>query len=93
MNKQHVSLQIAPATAAKAAQLARKWELPAKRYRSAVIEKAIAIAYALEFGDDLLVPTYPDLQPGDTLTVINTGDDNLRMMQIIPKSNDKENAE
>ena len=53
MTKQHVSLQIAPATDAKAAQLARKWEFPAKRYRSAVIEKAIAIAYAFEFGEDI----------------------------------------
>ena len=93
MNKQHVSLQIAPATDAKAAQLARKWGFAPKRNRSAVIEKAIAIAYELEFGEDFLVPAFPDIQPGDTLTVINTGDENMRVVHIIPKSNDKENAE
>ena len=93
MNKQHVSLQITPLTDEQIRQLARKWKLPAKRYRSKVIEKAIEIAYALEFGEDLSVPTFPDLQPGDTLTVINTGDDNVRVMHIIPKSNDNENAE
>ena len=53
MNKHHVSLQITQLTDEQIRQLAIKWGLPTKRYRSRAIEQAIAIVYEFTFGKDV----------------------------------------
>ena len=52
MTKKHVSLQVTEVTIIKTKQLAEMWDLPPHRFRSAVHERAIAIAYAIVFGKD-----------------------------------------
>jgi hypothetical protein len=47
-----ISIQITDETARQMADLAAQWGLPRVRHNTAVIERAVALAYMLEIGYD-----------------------------------------
>ena len=50
--KRQISIQVTDETARQMADLAVQWGLPRVRHNTAVIERAVALAYMLEIGYD-----------------------------------------
>ncbi len=59
-----ISIQITKETARQMADLAAHWGLPRVRHNTAVLERAVALAYMLEVGYDVYQRRYQEIVEG-----------------------------